>query len=122
MSEVPFSVSGQFLPGQPLSWVFDHQGRTRLAKVRGRLWRLPSGAVQFVLTPSGLWIQGELIRPESRSMRLAETLTKGELELVECVALVSARAVRALTFTADPVRLKRSSGRPLRATSWARFR
>ena len=119
--DLPFFVSGQFLSGQPLAWVFGRPVRPRLAKVKGRLWRLPSGTVQFVYTSDGIWIQGDLVSPDRRSLELAMNIARDELELVECVALVSARAVRALTFTADPVQLKRSSGRPLRSTSWARF-
>ena len=124
----PVFAWGTLASGGPLSWALPvgpgGQGRSP-ARVRGRLWRLPSGALALELDPHGTWVQGELGAPmEPERLRLVETLLGADsLGLVREVVpvLCQGRTVRAVTWGASPSSLRLMGATSLRTGDPARF-
>lgn len=113
----PIFVTGACLQGAPLAWLT--QGSEVLsARIRGRLWRAPSGELLISLDSSRTWIHGELIgRPSPERLRLLETFLggrRGILSLQKTRARVACSAVTVELWAADPERLRTIGAVPLR--------
>jgi len=121
---LPFFLCGDLLRGRPLGWIFA-AAATVPAQVRGRLWRLPSGAAVTQPDPAGGWIQGEVVQdPRAEQIALALDLLCGDPQLALALhrvrARVGARAVLVQVPGATSEALGAAGATPLRTGDWVR--
>ncbi len=115
---------GQLLQGQPLAWAIP-PAEPRPARVRGTLWRLPSGSVILSIDPRGGWVHGELHpRPPAASLQaIASVLVADGLEpaFERVRARVGTRAQLVKAWAAQEHQLLRIGAHPLASGDWRRI-
>jgi hypothetical protein len=123
-SHLALFAYGQLLLGQPLAWAVTGPAPTP-ARLRGRLWRLPSGSVLLSLDPRGGWVHGELhSEPAPISLQAIPGLLACEgLEpsYQQVRARIGTRAQLVQVWAADPDRLARCGAHPLASGDWRRI-
>lgn len=115
---------GQLLQGQPLAWALP-VAEPAPARLRGQLWRLPSGTVLLSLDPRGGWVLGELHpQPAATSLHaIAGMLVAEGLEpaFQQARARVGTRAQLVQAWAAAADRLVRAGAHPLSSGDWRRI-
>lgn len=119
---LPLFVTGELLQGRSLGWILA-DGSPRAAQVRGRLWRLPSGAVVLEPNATAGWVHGDLfagVRPEQLTLLLDLACGHPDvvLSLVRVKARLEARAVTALAPAAEGAALAAAGAVPLKVGDW----
>jgi gamma-glutamylcyclotransferase (GGCT)/AIG2-like uncharacterized protein YtfP len=115
---------GQLLQGQPLAWVLCGPAPTP-ARLRGRLWRLPSGSVLLSLDPRAGWVHGEL-HPEPAATALAAIpgllACEGlEPSFQQVRVRIETRAQLVQTWAVGESQLRRCGAHPLASGDWRRI-
>jgi hypothetical protein len=130
----PIFVHGAMTTGEALAWAVEpdggfapdftphrlrpvlHRGRVQ-ARVRGRLWRLPSGDTLLELDGRAGWVDGEIVpRPDDARLCLIEALLgcrQRRIALTVCPARTGNRAVSVAAWAAEANELVRLGARPL---------
>lgn len=120
----PVFVYGSLTTGQPLAWVFS-AFRGEVARVRGRLWHLPTGYVVLEADPSAGWVGGEVFGPlePAHTLLLRSVSGADALGLTALVvpAAVRGHTVRTMAWVAEAEHLRRLGATPLRLGDWQRF-
>ncbi len=115
---------GNLLHGQSLSWVLSGS-RGQPAQLRGRMWRLSSGAVLLSVDPAGIWVHGELHpQPPPRSASLLADLLAApgvEPRFVTARARVGLRAQAVRVWAAPAEQLRALGAHPLGTGDWTRI-
>jgi hypothetical protein len=121
---LPLFAFGQLLSGQPLAWIFSG-ARPVEAQVRGRLWRLPSGAVLISLDPAAGWVLGEIYpQPPAQAMRLLPSLLSSlgiSPGFEQVRARVDTRAPLVQVWAAPAHQLARMGAHQLKSGNWRRI-
>jgi len=115
---------GQLLQGQPLAWVLPPAGMVS-AKLQGRLWRMPSGAVLLSVEPRGAWVLGELHpHPAAASLRALPGLLAApdvQPSFQQVRVRVGTRAQLVQVWAVPEAQLIRVGAHPLASGDWRRF-
>lgn len=121
--DLPLFAYGQLLRGQPLAWAMGPSSPEQ-ARLRGRLWRLPSGGVLLSLDPRAGWVLGELYSPPpSQALSVLPTLLAApgiEPGLERARARVGMRALLVQAWAASEDQLRRAGAHPLKGGNWRR--
>ena len=120
---VPLFAYGQLMQGQPLAWAMGREVPIQ-ARVRGQLWRLPSGGVLLSIDAQAGWVLGELhLDPAARTLQVLPDLLVApgiQPSFERLRARVGMRALFVQAWAAPAQELRQAGAHPLRSGNWRR--